>query len=123
MKKVIIADDSPSFLAVLKELFEDAGYDVLALEDGEKVLKELAKGIHCDLLVTDIVMPAQDGIGVLLEIHNSYPRIKCIAISGGGRVVAESYLTIAEKLGAGAVFKKPFNLDDLLKAAKEMLGE
>ena len=123
MKKVIIADDNPEFLEVLKELFEDGGFEVLALNDGEQLLKALARGVQCDLVVTDIVMPFQDGLGVIMQVKKSYPWIKCIAISGGGRVVAESYLNIAERMGAQAIFQKPFDIEKLLEKARELVCE
>ena len=53
-----------------------------------------------DLVVTDILMPVQDGIETIKDLRKNYPAIKVIAISGGGRYIGRECLDHARRLGA-----------------------
>ena len=73
-------------------------------------------------MITDIIMPEQEGIETILELRHDFPDVKIIAISGGGRIGPNSYLAMAERLGAHRAFAKPFDQKELLEAVKELLG-
>jgi DNA-binding NtrC family response regulator len=70
-------------------------------------------------VITDIVMPEREGIGFILELRREYPEAKVIAISGGGRIGPESYLPVAERLGAMRTFAKPLDRVGLLQAVQD----
>ena len=67
-------------------------------------------------------MPEKEGIEIILELKNGYPDIPVIAISGGGLNSSESYLKVAELLGATSVFEEPIEKEKLLHAVKKALG-
>jgi len=75
-----------------------------------------------DLVITDIVMPDQNGIGIINTLRQKYPNIKIIAISGGGRMISKDYLKIAKMLGAHHVMQKPFDNLELLDKIKELIN-
>jgi len=74
-----------------------------------------------DVVVTDIIMPERNGIEVILEIKRNYPSIRVIAISGGGRLNANTHLNIARDLGVAAIMLKPIKLDELKIAIENCL--
>jgi DNA-binding response OmpR family regulator len=68
-------------------------------------------------------MPQKEGIETIIDIRKSGRNIPIIAISGGGRLSPDNYLSMAEEFGADYTFKKPFKRDLFLAAIKECLGE
>ncbi len=66
-------------------------------------------------MISDIIMPQQEGIGTIRQILAERPGTKIIAISGGGAISANTdFLSIARKMGAVDALPKPFDPDDLL---------
>ena len=122
MPKILVIDDDPNIREMLQEVLSDAGYAVDVASDGAEGLL-MVKNSPPDLIVTDIIMPEQDGVGVMLHIAKDYPNIKTIAISGGGRISPESYLYMAEKFGAAKTFMKPFDINEFLAAVEEVLNK
>lgn len=121
MSRILLVDDHAEFLAVQKEILEDAGHTVVEANDGHKALAAVEAG-GIDLVITDIIMPRKEGIETIMELRKRHPLLKVIAMSGGGRVGAMSYLEIAEKLGALHTLEKPFNAAALLAAVKMVLS-
>lgn len=74
-----------------------------------------------DLLVTDLIMPEEDGLKVIMKLREMKPELRIIAISGGGKAGPGSYLSLAKVLGADAVFSKPFSLNDLVVKIEDLL--
>ena len=65
-------------------------------------------------MITDILMPVQEGVGTILEIRKEFPDLKIIAMSGGTRSGTVDYLEVAEKFGATDTLSKPFHQQRLL---------
>jgi DNA-binding response OmpR family regulator len=61
-------------------------------------------------------MPEKEGIETIIEMRQLYPKIKIMAISGGGKVGPENHLVLADALGANTTLKKPFSGQELLRA-------
>ncbi|MCX6637813.1 MAG: response regulator, partial [Acidobacteria bacterium] len=101
----------------LRTALEEGGYEVIEAADGKQALKQaLAGGV--DLVITDIIMPEQDGIETVQALRKELPGIGIIAISG--RFEAP-YLQMAEMLGADAVLAKPVSTELLLARVAEVL--
>ncbi len=120
MKKIIIIEDDYAIRETLKELLEISGYEVMVINNGSELEKNVSEFMP-DLLITDIIMPDKDGIEVIIETKKSFPNIVLIAISGGGRIDSESYLNTAKYLGADATLKKPFTHEELLDLIKNLI--
>lgn len=117
MAKILLVDDEDYIRAMLTEALEDEGYSVETAADGKQAVALYTKA-DFDLVVTDIVMPEQEGIQTILELRKHNPRVKVIAMSGGGRIRSDDYLELAKKLGAINTFSKPLDLDEFLAAVK-----
>jgi DNA-binding response OmpR family regulator len=119
--RILVIDDEPPVRALLQTVLERAGYDVVTAPDGNKGLRYF-HDFPTDLIITDIVMPEKEGLETIRELRMDYPEVKIIAISGGGRIAPEPYLSMAERFGAVRSFAKPVKADVLLGAVEELIG-
>jgi signal transduction histidine kinase/CheY-like chemotaxis protein len=115
---ILVADDDAAVRGLLRQVLEDAGYEVLEAAHGRAAV-ELVRSVHVDVLITDLVMPEQEGLETLSQVRQSHPGIGVIAISGafGG-----DFLKTAKLLGATATLCKPIPPEDLLAAVRQVLG-
>ena len=121
MPKVLIIDDEKDIRSVLKDMLGMSGYDVDTAEEGRKA-KELYDKTDYDVVITDIIMPEQDGFEVILDYRNKNQLDRIIAISGGGRTSSEDYLNIASHFGVSSIFSKPPNYKDLIAKVDEIVA-
>jgi len=121
MAHILVIDDEPAIRSFLRTILAQGGHDVVEAEDGERGLLALKSGAF-DLLVTDIMMPKQDGLEVIREVRKLCPGLKIIAISGGQRTFGMSFLTAAAAFGADRLLAKPFRAQVLNDAIRELLG-
>lgn len=122
MAKIILIDDEPSILLMLKKMLEKAGHEVDTASNGNEGIILFEKNKY-DLLITDIIMPEKEGMETIIEAHKKYPGLKIIAISGGGRISPEGYLPGAKHLGANMVFQKPLVQKEFLEAVAVLLND
>ena len=74
-----------------------------------------------DLVITDIVIPEQEGLQTIRELRHEFPEVKIIAVSGGGYVGTLKFLKVAKLLGAQRTLWKPFDMDELRQAIRDVL--
>ena len=126
--KVLVIDDDALVRGALQSALSAHGHEVACAEDGKRGLVIFSEAPP-DLLITDIIMPEQEGIETIIQIRKMALDLPIIAISGGGRVRATDVLRMARSFGADAVLEKPFTADALLAtvadakaAARQRLG-
>jgi len=117
---VLVIDDDPALLHSLINVFESYGIPIATARDGLEGL-QVFRSIAPAVVLTDIIMPEQDGIGAIMAMRRERPGVKILAMSGGGRVGKSDFLTIAKKLGADGVIDKPFDIDELVAAIRKQL--
>lgn len=122
MGRILVIEDEDQMRKLLRQVLEDAGYEVEEASDGLEGIG-LYRENPADLIITDMIMPKKEGMEIILDLKLEFPEVKIIAISGGGRVGPEPYLQVAEGFGAERVFMKPFDIKALLEAVKEIIGE
>ena len=118
-KRILIVDDEEEIRNFLREILEDAGFEV---EDAANGLlgQKLFRQNPSDLIITDILMPEKGGFEAILELHREFPEVKIFAISGGGRVSSEVYLEVAKELGAIRTFVKPVSAKELIEEISKL---
>ena len=121
MARILIIDDDVQILDMLRQTLELKGYEVVDATNGKEGIR-LYRENPADLIITDIVMPEKEGIETIIELKRNFPDVKIIAISGGGRITPEGYLSMAKRLGANRTFEKPVERDELLAAVRELIG-
>ena len=122
MAKILVIDDEPSILLMIKKMLEKAGHEVDMAINGKEGMQIFEKN-KADLLITDIIMPEKEGLETIVEMRKNYPDLKIIAISGGGRISADGYLPGAKLLGANMVFQKPLVQKEFLEAVSFLLKD
>ena len=120
MKKILIIDDDAQIRSMLRRTLERNGYEVREADNG-RVGREILESYAAELIVCDIVMPEEEGIGTIRTVARTHPHLKIIAVSGGS-LTTEQYLSHATKFGAHRAFKKPFSLKELAAAVQELLS-
>jgi len=120
MESILIIDDEPQIRSMIRLILERAGYEVSEASDGAEGIRRFREK-PSDLIITDLIMPNKDGIGMIIELKKDFPGVKVIAMSGGGLNRPEGYLRGAKKLGASFTLSKPINRQDLLRAVKDTL--
>lgn len=116
MARILIADDDPVFLEVTFLMLETRGHDVVAAADGDEALAILAKEAF-DLIIVDIFMPNRDGLEVILELRQTCPAMRVVAVSSMSLGGGGDQLLTARAFGAHAVLPKPLSaalLDDVI---------
>ncbi|WP_319523757.1 response regulator [uncultured Desulfosarcina sp.] len=120
MARILVIDDDDTVRLSVKLALEDADHIVEDAADGEKGVA-LFRENPADLVVTDIFMPEKEGLETIDEIKRLRPETKIIAISGGGRMDPEDYLSIAESVGADHSLLKPFDIEKLAEVVEDLL--
>ncbi|HBG21169.1 MAG TPA: response regulator [Desulfobulbaceae bacterium] len=121
MKNILIIEDNENMLQMMCDLLGRSGYSVITATDGVQGLK--AFHTHSPaLVITDIIMPDKEGLEVIMELTKQEPRPKIIAVSGGGILEPQTYLSLARKLGADHALAKPFRPAELLALIEHLLA-
>lgn len=113
-KTILIADDDASIRTVLMQALKREGYEVLAADNGATLYQWVLEG-RGDLVITDVMMPGENGLDLIPKIHRRMPDMKVIVMS------AQNALTTAvsaSERGALDYLPKPFDIDALLALVK-----
>ncbi len=118
--RVLVVDDEKDIRDFLyKALTRIAGFKVDLAENGEEALKKIEKE-KFDLVLTDLKMPAVDGLQLITEISRSKPETLTVLMTGHGTI--DSAID-AMKQGASDYLTKPLNLDETILRLKKVLDE
>jgi CheY-like chemotaxis protein len=120
MATILVIDDDDQFRKLLRKLLEKEGHTVAEAGNGKEGMR-CCRQTSCDLVLTDIVMPDQEGIQTIIELRRQFPGVKIVAMSGGGQIGPDSYLDLARKLGAQQTLTKPFDLQALRSVLDSVL--
>ena len=115
--EILIVDDEPNTLASLARAFRLAGHEAAVCDHAARAL-ELAKTRPFDLILSDVVMPGQDGISLLEQLKNSGVASPVVMMSGQAHV---DMAVRATKLGALDFLEKPISTDRLLLTVEHAL--
>lgn len=119
-KHLLLVDDNPLFRETTRKQLESEGANVSEAENGFQALQKLEE-LRPDALITDIVMPDMEGIGLLLEMKKRKFQIPTLVVSGGG-YASEDYLSAAKCLASCETLLKPFSISQLRTALHSLLS-
>jgi CheY-like chemotaxis protein len=117
---ILVIDDEKPFRAVITQVLSKAGYNVVEAANGVEGINRFYEN-PVDMIITDIIMPEKEGIETIIELKKAHPRLKLIAMSGGGWYGTDIDFDMAKKLGARTL-DKPFALRELLDLIDELLN-
>jgi DNA-binding NtrC family response regulator len=118
--KILVIEDDADVLETLAQILEAEGYLPLLAAHGREGYG-LFETQEPDLVITDLLMPEQEGLETIIAMRRLRPDAKIIAISGGGLLKNMDFLEMAAKLGATAILPKPFEPDDLVDLVRRLL--
>ena|SRR3990172_3296990 len=119
-KKILVTEDSPTVLEILKSVLEEEGYEVIAATDGQQALN-LAKTDKPDLIVLDLMLPKIDGYKVcrILKFDEKYKNIPIIMLTARTK---ESDENLGKEVGADAYIRKPFQPEVIIDQIRKLLN-
>lgn len=113
-KLVCVIDDDSWVRGAISAILAAGGFAVIEASDGAEGIEAVVARAP-SLVITDIVMPNREGIGVIREIKQRFPKLPILAISASGLSGRLNYLDHARKLGADGCLEKPFTPEELLR--------
>jgi CheY-like chemotaxis protein len=120
MPSILIIDDDDSLREALRRTLRKEGYTIMEANEGGRGLKEFERS-PADLILLDMFMPDKDGLETIMELRRTHPRVRVIAMSGGGFKGTVDVLHVAKKLGVRRTLSKPFTREQLLETVREEL--
>jgi DNA-binding response OmpR family regulator len=117
--RALIVEDDPDLLVVLRVNLQAAGFDTALAGDGRTALARI-QAERPDVVLLDVMLPGIDGWRVLHELRDREDRVPVVVCSAKRN--AED-VARAEALGAAAYVVKPFDIDRVVEAAVEAVGD
>lgn len=123
-KRVLIVDDDPMIRNLVQAILEDAGFEVVAADDGPKgieILDTEPRPLTFALVILDVMMPGMNGLDVLtrMKLHPHTQRLPVIMLTGEDK--AEDIMA-GYSVGADYYITKPFTRQQLLYGINLVLG-
>lgn len=115
--RVLIVDDEPDILLMLRVNLEAEGYETILASDGATALRRISED-HPDIVLLDIMMPILDGWGVLEQSVDvePHPRVIMLSAKAGDDDIARAW-----RMGVDEYVTKPFDPDRLIEMVAEVL--
>ena len=121
MSHILLIEDDEQFRQMMIQMLKSDGHQVSAASDGIEAIAMLER-IKPDLIITDMLMPNMDGVGIVIHLSKSGNKTPVIAISGGRRSISVEFnLESAAVLGVKATLPKPFTRNDLRETIRNAL--
>ncbi len=119
--RILVIDDDRVFATLVAEALTSAGHRVDVAADGRQGLAAV-RTTRFDAVVTDIIMPDQEGIETIRMIRRAEPELPILAMSGGGLRLSLDLLQMAVAIGADDTLAKPFLPGELVRRVSALLA-
>lgn len=116
MATILVVDDEPPILALLRDLLEAEGHTVLAAHNGCDALA-LARAEHPDLVLSDVMMPIMDGVQLARMLRADAIMRELVVI-----LMSAAHPPDLALVGAAAFLAKPFDLDEVNRLIARQLA-
>lgn len=117
-RAVLVVDDDPAILQLLKEAVEGRGYMVTCCKTGERAIEELGRQ-NFALVFLDLVLPGMSGVDVLRAIKDKGQKTVVAVLTGYGDAPVALQ---AMALGPMFFIRKPFGVSDILEVLDTTIG-
>lgn len=116
---ILFVDDEPEVRSIARLSLEQAGYQLIESEDGQKALEIFEREReNIGLVITDVLMPNLDGLGLSARLHKIDPDLPILLLSG--HVLEEDLW--APGNARMRYLMKPYRLQDLQSAVVDLIG-
>ena len=106
-KKILVVDDDPDFLFMIKAILETKGYQAITVTNGREALKKV-KSVRPDVVLLDVLMPKFDGLQTLKKIRTYRKDLPVFIITGFSD---REKFKLARKLNASGFLVKTSDLE------------
>jgi DNA-binding NtrC family response regulator len=117
---ILIVDDDDDIRQMLAEYVQALGFLAVEASQGESAVDMMDHGYEPKLIISDVNMPIMDGTSFLKVIHERYPDIPFVILTG---VSTEGLGELARGLGAVEIFEKPCDMTRLGGIIKKALAK
>ena len=117
-KKILIVEDTKSYVLIISQKLEEEGFDVATAENGEEGLEAVNKEMP-DLILLDIEMPKMDGITMAKKMKESNINVPIIFLTNMGDL---KHISEAMEAGTDYIIKSDIDAEGIAKRVKEKLG-
>lgn len=114
---VLVADDDPSIRTVVGQALERAGYEVRITSNASTLWHWISDG-QGDVVITDVVMPDENGLDLLPRIRKLRPELRVVVMSARNTLLTA---VKANERGAFEYLPKPFDLKELVGVVRRAL--
>jgi CheY-like chemotaxis protein len=111
-KKVLVVDDQPSQLKLMRQMLETLGYVAVTVDSAEEAEHILKFGENFYLIITDLKMPWLNGLKFCRKAKNLNPNLKIYALTG---YLYDFDLNDLESAGFDGIYQKPLSKANLIK--------
>jgi len=118
MPRVLVVDDDPQVLRLLRVNLELEGYEVVSANDGLEAL-EAVEAENPDLVVCDVMMPGMDGVEVVRRLRADSKQVPVVMLSAKAM---RSDMRAGLDAGANEYVTKPFDPAELIEVVDRLLG-
>ena len=119
-KKILVADDNPNLVKIMKYNLEKAGYGVLEARNGQEAL-DMAKAQKPDIILLDLMLPKMNGFEVcrMLKFDERYKKIPIIMVTAR---TSESDMNTGKEVGADEYMVKPIDFKVLTENIDKLVN-
>jgi CheY-like chemotaxis protein len=121
MAKILVCEDDPVFRQVVEFALDARGHEVACVADVGDAVRSLAAARY-DLMITDIVMPEQDGLELIRAVRENGAKLPILVVTGGMPEFGGIVQKAAEALGADEVLLKPVPIPRLMSCVDALLA-
>jgi CheY-like chemotaxis protein len=118
--RVLMAEDEPLAAEVIEEGLVEAGFEVLAANDGQEAVDLAANGAGFDLLLTDLRMPRLDGMELTARLRAERPDLPVVVT---GFPPPDSAVSLQTGRGPLRLLTKPVGITPLIAALRDVAGQ
>jgi CheY-like chemotaxis protein len=125
-KQILVVEDHPESVELLRMILEDEGYSVQSVETGRRAIQAVSAPSSDeipdpppDLILLDLRLPDMTGVEVVRELRENLPEVPPVVFLSAD--APQALKEAARSVGAAAV-RKPFNLDELFEVIDRALA-
>lgn len=117
MPRILIVEDDRNSRFLMTQILRRIGYEVEEADNGISALELLSSDQGFDLIMSDVRMAKMDGLSLLNNLKENYPKIPVMMLSVHARA---EWVSEVLRRGAKAYLQKPFTKDQLVEAVQDI---
>jgi DNA-binding NtrC family response regulator len=121
MAIILVIDDDEAVRDSVRIVLTRANHKVIVAENADAGVR-CYPSVRPDVVITDLLMPAKDGIEAVREIRRIDPKARIVAMSGGSESTELRFRALVEEFGAIESLLKPFRVAQLLAVIERVLN-